>query len=268
MEPLVPSFLWVTDPHFNFLGASAWGYFKHRLAFYPKVVPLVITGDIAESRDFSKYLQELEQDRNVYFVLGNHDFYGDSIAATRGHARSRPGYLEWRNEPVRLSDTACLVGVDGWYDFKEGAGAGTQLRMSDWELITDFKDKPMPSIAKMSALLARQSAKLALKKLELAFAKYKTVYLATHVPPFLGASLSPRRLPSDEDWAPVMVNTALGEALRFIRSDSSVHVLCGHTHTEACMVVSVSGVPNRGDLWVSAGRANYGEVFIKEFHLP
>ncbi len=259
--------LWITDPHFNFLGASAWSYFKHRLAFYPKEVPLVITGDIAESRDFSRYLKELEQDRNVYFVLGNHDFYGDSIAAARDCARSRPGYLEWRNEPVRLSDTACLVGVDGWYDFNEGAGADTQLRMSDWGVITDFKDKSMLSIAKMSALLAKQSAKLALKKLELAFAKYKTVYLATHVPPFLGASLSPRRLPSDKDWAPVMVNTALGEALRSVRLDKFVHVLCGHTHTEAHMVVPVNGLgAGRANVKVSAGRANYGEVFIEELH--
>ena len=259
------SLLWVTDPHFNFLSASAWGYLKHQLALYPKEVPLVITGDIAESRDFSRYLQELEEQRHVYFVLGNHDFYGNSIAITRDCARSRSGYLEWRNEPVRLSDTACLVGVDGWYDFKEGAGAGTQLRMSDWKLITDFKDKPMPSVAKMSQLLAKQSAELARKKLELAFAKYKTVYFATHVPPFLGASLSPRRLPSDKDWAPVMVNTALGEVLRSVRLDKFVHVLCGHTHTEAHMVVPVSRMSQSDpNVHVSAGRANYGEVFIEE----
>lgn len=253
------SLLWITDPHFNFLSASSWRKVLHGLAEYPSDVPLVITGDIAESRDFSRYLQELEQDRNVYFVLGNHDFYGDSIAAARDCARSRPGYLEWRNEPVRLSDTACLVGVDGWYDFNEGAGADTQLRMSDWELITDFRDAPMLSIAKMSALLAKQSAKLALKKLELAFAKYKTVYLATHVPPFLGAALSPRRLPSDKDWAPVMVNTALGHALCSAAefADKSVHVLCGHTHTKASLHVTES-------VQVSAGRANYGEVFIEE----
>ena len=261
------SLLWITDPHFNFLSASSWRKVLHGLAEYPSDVPLVITGDIAESRDFSRYLKELEQDRNVYFVLGNHDFYGDSIAAARDCARSRPGYLEWRNEPVRLSDTACLVGVDGWYDFNEGAGADTQLRMSDWGVITDFKDKSMLSIAKMSALLAKQSAKLALKKLELAFAKYKTVYLATHVPPFLGASLSPRRLPSDKDWAPVMVNTALGEALRSVRLDKFVHVLCGHTHTEAHMVVPVNGLgAGRANVKVSAGRANYGEVFIEELH--
>lgn len=260
--------LWITDPHFNFLSASAWGYFKHRLAFYPKEVPLVITGDIAESRDFSRYLQELEQDRNVYFVLGNHDFYGDSIAATRDCARSRPGYLEWRSEPVQLSDTACLVGVDGWYDFNEGAGADTQLRMSDWELITDFKDKSMLSIAKMSALLAKQSAELARRKLERAFTKYRTVYFVTHVPPFLGASLSPRRLPSDKDWAPVMVNTVLGESVRSVRLGKFLHVLCGHTHTEARMAVPVSKMSQSDpNVQVHTGRANYGEVFIEEIRL-
>ena len=260
------TFLWVADPHFNFLGASGWRYFKHQLAFYPKEVPLVITGDIAESHNFSMYLRELEEEgRNVYFVLGNHDFYGDSIAATRDRARSHPGYLEGMAEPVRLSDATCLVGVDGWYDFKEGAGADTQLRMSDWELITDFKGRPLPTIAKMSHTLARQSAVLAAEKLKYAFTKYKTVYLATHVPPFLEAALAPSRLPSDKDWAPVMVNTVLGESVRSVRMGKFLHVLCGHTHTEAHMDVPVSrmsqGEPN---VQVSVGRANYGDVFIKE----
>lgn len=260
--------LWVTDPHFNFLSASGWRYFKHQLAFYPKEVPLVITGDIAESHDFSKYLRELEEGRNVYFVLGNHDFYGDSIASTLDRARSRPGYLEWRAEPVRLSDTACLVGVDGWYDFKEGAGEDTQLRMSDWELITDFKDRPMSFVAKMSHVLAKQSAAIAAEKLRYAFTKYKTVYLATHVPPFPEAALSPSHLPSDKDWAPVMVNTVLGESVRSVSLGKFLHILCGHTHTEARMAVPVSKMSQSDpNVHVSVGHANYGEVFIEEIRL-
>lgn len=64
-----------------------------------------------------------------------------------------------------------------------------------------------------------------------------------------------------------MVNTALGEVLRSVRLDKFVHVLCGHTHTKADMYVPVNGLrASRSNVQVSAGRANYGEVFIEELH--
>ena len=46
---------------------------------------MVITGDIAESDSLGTSLMVMDAlvGRPIYFVLGNHDFYHGSVAATR-----------------------------------------------------------------------------------------------------------------------------------------------------------------------------------------
>jgi hypothetical protein len=81
---------WITDPHFNFLppfGALAFGQYVAKETGCDAVV---LTGDIAESKSLEKASKGFAEglDKPVYFVLGNHDYYGGSIRATRDIARN------------------------------------------------------------------------------------------------------------------------------------------------------------------------------------
>ena len=46
---------------------------------------MLITGDIANARTVTGWLERIDDawERPIYFVLGNHDFYGGSIVGVR-----------------------------------------------------------------------------------------------------------------------------------------------------------------------------------------
>ena len=88
---------WATDIHLDHAGESArW---RFCLAVEEQADALVVTDDIAESHTLGTALTDLatRTEWPVYFVLGNHDFYRGSIAATCRQV----GYL--------VSDTKGLV---------------------------------------------------------------------------------------------------------------------------------------------------------------
>ncbi len=74
---------WATDIHLDHASESV----RHRFCQSAKeqADALLVTGDIAESHVLGSALTALAalSERPVYFVLGNHDFYRGSIAATR-----------------------------------------------------------------------------------------------------------------------------------------------------------------------------------------
>ena len=76
---------WATDIHLCHAGESARRTFCQSVSEQADL--LVVTGDIAESQILGTALTALasQTERPVYFVLGNHDFYHGSIAATRRH---------------------------------------------------------------------------------------------------------------------------------------------------------------------------------------
>ena len=75
---------WLTDIHLNFLRPLALRTFYDRVkAERPDA--LFVTGDIAESESFARFVVELasHSGAHVYFVLGNHDYYRSSIRRVR-----------------------------------------------------------------------------------------------------------------------------------------------------------------------------------------
>jgi hypothetical protein len=196
----------------------------------------------------------------AWFVLGNHDLYGGSIAEVRRTARKVGHWLgDDDSALVRLTGGACLTGVDGWYDFRAGRCERTRIAMNDWYQIHDFVPLSAGGIVAASRALAEQSAELATKKLLAAVqAGYKRILLATHVPPFVECATHEGQ-PSDPDWAPIMTNVTLGDALyAFATEHPDVHldVLAGHTHDRCDRMVA----PN---LRVRVGRAEYGRAFFE-----
>ena len=259
----------ISDPHFDHIRDRAIrGDFKRAIRA-ANVDAIVMTGDIAEAGTLYNAVRNVEDTNDagdlmrVFYVLGNHDLYGASIAETHRTARSTYHLAKWIGAPDVLADhidaTTCLVGVDGWYDFRVGRCENTRIAMNDWYKIHDFMPLSAGAIVAASRALAEQSAELATRKLQAAVqAGYTRILLATHVPPFLECATHEGQV-SDPDWAPIMTNIALGDALyAFATENPDVHVdvLCGHTHDRCDRMVA----PN---LRVRVGRAEYGRAFFE-----
>ena len=109
---------WLTDIHLNFLQSP------QRRQFFEKVKEsadaVAISGDIGESVDVAQYLSEMDEviQKPVYFVLGNHDFYRDSIAGTRrriAKLAEETEHLHYLTSlgVVALTKKTAIVGHDG-----------------------------------------------------------------------------------------------------------------------------------------------------------
>ena len=75
---------WITDIHLEFLQAEEISsFFKSIRDLEPDVV--LVEGDIGIASNLFHYLEKMEKElqRPIYFVLGNHDFYGGSIKEIR-----------------------------------------------------------------------------------------------------------------------------------------------------------------------------------------
>jgi len=102
---------WLTDVHLNFLGEARLVSF---LATVKRAAPdvLLVTGDTAESADVVSFVERMGRIAPLYFVLGNHDFYGSSIADVRSRASATKHWLPALG-PIRLTAATTLLGVDG-----------------------------------------------------------------------------------------------------------------------------------------------------------
>ena len=75
---------WITDIHLDFLSPGGVEAFLGRLrAEEPEAV--LVGGDIGTASTFPTFLTTMAEwlERPIYFVLGNHDFYGGSIEEVR-----------------------------------------------------------------------------------------------------------------------------------------------------------------------------------------
>src|SRR5678816_1871937 len=72
--------LWLTDIHINFLKPVQLEKF-YQLINQEKPDRVLISGDVGEAPRLQYYLQQLESrlPYPIYFVLGNHDYYGASF---------------------------------------------------------------------------------------------------------------------------------------------------------------------------------------------
>src|SRR4051812_20427466 len=113
---------WLTDIHLNFVPRPAIEAFAREvLALGPDAV--LIGGDIGQADDVAAYLELLSALLRVpvYFVLGNHDYYGGSIGAVRDEVTrlvARKRGLTWLtiSGPIPVTARTALIGHDGWGD--------------------------------------------------------------------------------------------------------------------------------------------------------
>ena len=232
---------WATDLHLIDLAATDWSPLSRAAneSIDESVDGLILTGDIAESEELSDALDQIADQSAVpvYFVLGNHDFYGNSIAKTTrsvvDQVRDDPRLTYLTDAPpMELAAGAFLIGDDGWGDANQGDYETSYVRLNDFNQIDDFREiSPEHWKAKLQAL-GQQSAQRLTSKLEQLPSHAKHVLIATHVPPFCEACWYEGKT-TDENWAPFFVCGAIGKAIQAFagkHAQVKLTVICGHTH--------------------------------------
>jgi predicted MPP superfamily phosphohydrolase len=229
---------WLSDIHLNFLDAAALAMFLGELASHA-VDGWLIGGDIAEADSVGPLLEKLaaEVPGRVYFVLGNHDFYGSSFAAVRrtaaGLSAASPRLVHLTAVgPVTLSPAVALVGDDSWADARLGDPRGSRVEISDFYLIEDLAGLSRDERIRICNRLGDEAAARIASKLEEAAQSRSQVVVLTHPPPFREAAWYGGK-PSTDEWLPWFSCRAVGTAIlecaeRYPRCDFLV--LCGHTH--------------------------------------
>lgn len=244
---------WATDIHLDFLDDDGVRRFAASLAA-PRADALLLSGDLSHAEQLEHHLRLLGQGvpGPIYFVLGNHDYYGSSIAGVRQAVRdlgARRPRLCWLPAAgvVRLTDRTALVGCDGWADARLGAPDTTRVVLNDFFHIEELAAEIDPLARARPALFpgtdrgrlhaalrSRGDAEaIALRTvLADALAEFERVVVVTHVPPFAAACWHEGRI-SDDEWQPYFTCAAVGEVLRELAAAAptrDITVLCGHTH--------------------------------------
>jgi len=234
---------WITDIHLNFLVQPA------RLQFYESIrnsscEAVLITGDIAEAMSVTLYLQEMADDlqRPIYFVMGNHDYYGGQILDVRRQITDlcqAHKYLSWVTTPggIKLTDDVVITGIDGWADGRYGDYHNSEIVLNDSRLIYDIssaavlgKDK---LLKKMQELADADAADLAANLEKISQQAFKKVIILTHVPPFAEVCIYKDKA-TTADWLPFFSSKATGDVILKIaeqNQDKEYLVLSGHTHS-------------------------------------
>ncbi len=202
--------------------------------------------------------------RPLYFVLGNHDHYGASVAAVRDAvvalAIRRPT-VQWLPPAgvVPLDAGTALVGVDGWADGRHGDALATRFVLNDDRLIGELA---IPQTRAGKLLVKRALADADAHRLEVLLGRAVTIarriVIATHVPPFVTA-LPPAGRLAHPEWRPLLTCGATGAVIRQAAEKHPGHaflVLCGHTHAAADVAVAANV------RCVVAG-ARYGEPMVR-----
>lgn len=257
---------WITDVHLDVAEDAVRSRFFDRIEA-TEADAVLVTGDIADGPRTGDCLGEMADRlaRPIYFVLGNHDFYGSSIGEVEERtvrlADEHPhlNYLPAEGV-VELSPQWGLVGEGGWPDARLGDYDGSTVFLPDFVTIEDLAAVRHDRSAMRSLLaeLGDRAARRVAEVLPQALTDFPKVVLATHVPPFRQAAWHKGR-PCDDDWLPYFSCQAMGDVLLGVmqaQPDRHLLVLCGHTHGEGRLDV-------RDNLLVLTGGAESGKPAVQ-----
>ncbi len=258
-------YAWLTDIHLEFLRDKNALCFVEELAVQ-EFDGLFLTGDISTAKRLEFHLRLFEDiyQAPVYFVLGNHDYYGGTIESVRRMIKelcNRSKWLHWLpvSGVVKMSSITCLIGHDGWADGRFGDYGGSRVLLNDYVQIQNFvKAGELGRLALLHSF-GDQAAAYFADILPEALKHYQHVIVLTHVPPFKESCWHEGENSAD-DWLPHFSCKAVGDVLQkfmSIHPDHQMTVLCGHTHSSGQVTI----LPN---LLVKTGGAEYGRPGIQE----
>lgn len=238
---------WATDIHLDHSDPDRTMEFLHAIKASP-CDGVLLSGDMSNAVRFEDDLTMIADalDKPVYFVLGNHDYYGGSIAEVRRIARNiTSSRMNWvaGGGCIEIAPGVGLVGNGGWGDAQFGNCENTPVMLTDYFVIAELKDvydrenddmslRPQPALKEKLRALGREAAEDLRPQLMEAADRFSQVIVLTHVPPFKEAAWHEGGHSSD-DWLPGFSCKAVGEELVKVaeaHAGTTFTVLCGHTH--------------------------------------
>jgi len=254
--------VWLTDIHLDFCDEGGIAAFLEALGgSRPDAV--LVGGDTGKALSVLGFLRRIRAAAAapVYFVLGNHDFYGGSIARVRAEARAEGEGLTWLSGSgtIEIAAGTGLLGHDGWADGRLGDYDRSPVVLNDFHFIRELRG--LGSAARLALLqrLAGEAAAHLGGLLPEALERFRQLIVLTHVPPFDSAAWHEGRM-CGPHYLPFFASKAVGDVLReamLRRPDREMLVLCGHTHGGGVSEI----LPN---LRVRTGGAEYMRPEIQE----
>ena len=255
---------WLTDPHFDMLNTEQLRELVETWSTRT-VDGLLITGDIADGENLLPVLTLLDEKLPypIWFILGNHDYYGTSIQLQREAVRqwcdsTRDTTWLANASYIGLSKNTALLGHGGRADGGYGDFHGSEIGLNDYRLISDLTGHDKVELARRLSDLGRDAAETIERQLTGAFQSHSHIILATHVPPFIESCWYQGQATVNE-WTPHFSCKAVGDCLRDLAKsypEHSIHVYCGHTHSSGVAQIE----PN---LRVTTGGATYGQPALQ-----
>lgn len=257
--------LWCSDIHLDQFKTEA-----ERLPFYQTLADtdgdaILLTGDIANAQIIEDVLDEMVRHtgKKIYFVAGNHDYYGSSIKDMRPafkkfqHVRYLP-----KSWGVKLNRQTALVGQDGWGDCRNGDFENSTVILADWAYISELRlaqylgnlKEALQEIADKDAERLTKAVIKATKDKNV-----KKIIIASHVPPVEEACLDAGRK-STPYGLPFFTSQIFGVSIiPVVESNPNIEFvwLCGHTHSR----VKVEKRPN---FTIQVAESEYGCPQIEE----
>ncbi len=258
-------FAWLTDIHLEFLNELKIIDFFEKIAAQ-NFSGLFLTGDISNSYNLIFHLRLISKLINIpiYFILGNHDYYGDKISITKKKVAKLVKHSEnlfWlpQHGIIKLSKKTCLIGHGGWADGRLGNYSESTVILNDYIRIKDFSTQKVEGRLFLLNQLGDEAAAYLKCILLKATDNYRNIILLTHVPPFKEACWHNGNI-SNDNFLPHFTCKAVGDGLKIIMNknpENQLTVLCGHTH-------SAGHAQILSNLQVKTGGANYGVPEIQE----
>jgi Icc protein len=274
-------FAWASDIHLD----TCQGGEEQIVKFAESLIArspagIFLTGDISLAQRLVYHLSILERVAQIpiYFVLGNHDYYGGDVAGVRSTMKDLSNisqYLKYMQTMpyIALSPTTALIGHDGWYDAFNGDWQGSNFMMTDWYAIHDFVPHSggLPgmqskmgfnrgSIVGQARKLAHEGVTHMHAGIKSATRYYKNIIILTHFPPFAESHVFNGKIgdPNAQPWyTSKMCGDMLLDAAKAY-PHVNFTVLCGHTHGKS----DKSYAPN---LRVHVAAAEYGSPCLQEY---
>jgi predicted MPP superfamily phosphohydrolase len=234
---------WLSDLHLDRLEEPQINHLLKQIAD-SRMECIAISGDISHAQGLTAHLHAIASacyPRPVFFVCGNHDYYGGSVASVDADiraicAKTENLHLLDGQEIIPLNRHTCLIGDGGWPDVRAGYGMDTCVRSPDHRAIRDFHGMNRQQFMLRMQEMGKCSAAKIRNILPLALTRYPRVILLTHVPPFPRAvryndgPCGPRHLP-------YYANLSAGLAIQGIAGafpHRRITILAGHAHS-ACV---------------------------------
>lgn len=248
-------YAWCTDVHLDFLQGSDDKLVKFaNELIVGDPTGIFMTGDISVAPSLVYHLSVIERvvQRPIYFVLGNHDYYGNSTEAVRKTMRevsNMSQYLKYMpvTPYVPLTQTTAVVGHDGWYDALLGDWQNSTFAMTDWMSIHDFLPASggklgmqtgagfnKGSIVAQARKMAHEGVLHVQNGIKKAVRFHKQIVVLTHFPPFAESHIFQGKV-GDANAMPWFTSKLMGDMLLdAARSfpNTGFIVLAGHTHGE------------------------------------